>query len=787
MKKIVFLFLCAPVYLFAQQLDSLSVEKIMRDPEWIGTSPSNVFWRPDSQKIYFQWNPEQADSDSLYAISSEEKSPKKVKPQERLKAEAQRSGTWNADHTKKLYVKGHTLYLWDGTENTERKLIQTVAPPRSPEFGKDDAFVVYQQERNLFKIDLETGELNQITNFKEGSEEDKEKHTTEQEEFLEENALKNSRILRKRKAKKEKAAKHEIKPKDKPKTIYLGDKNLSYAALSPEGTYVVYQLSDEPDVKQTMVPDFVTQSGYTKGLPTRPTVGGEQPDYSGFIYNIKQDTVYELALDEVEGIRDIPAFYDDYPDKKEELEEDPPRRSVSTSKPIWNDEGSQALVVLRSLDNKDRWIMQLEAETGKLDLLDRQHDDAWVGGPGIGYPFQAGNVGWIDEQTAWFQSEESGYSHLYTVNMESKKKKALTKGNYEVQHADLSPDRNTFYITANKEHPGEPHFYQLDIASGNQKQITTNEGGHEVSVSPDGKHIANIFSESNHPAELYVQENIAGAQTEQITDKAETEEFQSYNWRKPEIITFKNDDGLEVYAEVYKPQKQASSKPGAIFVHGAGYLQDVKKSWSDSYFREHMFMNLLADKGYTVMNIDYRGSAGYGRDWRTAIYRHMGKNDLADIVDGAKYMSKELDVNPDKIGLWGGSYGGFMTLMAMFKTDVFAAGGALRSVTDWAHYNHAYTANILNLPQNDSLAYERSSPINFAEDFDHGHLLMAHGMVDTNVHFQDIVRLSQKFIELGKDNWELAVYPVEDHAFIEPSSWTDEYKRILKLFEERLK
>jgi dipeptidyl aminopeptidase/acylaminoacyl peptidase len=125
--------------------------------------------------------------------------------------------------------------------------------------------------------------------------------------------------------------------------------------------------------------------------------------------------------------------------------------------------------------------------------------------------------------------------------------------------------------------------------------------------------------------------------------------------------------------------------------------------------------------------------------------------------------------------------------MAMFTApDVFAAGAGLRSVTDWAHYNEGYTSNILNQPFNDSIAFRRSSPIYFAEGLK-GHLLLCHGMVDVNVHFQDIVRLCQRLIELGKNNWELAVYPLEDHAFVEPSSWTDEYKRILKLFETHLK
>jgi dipeptidyl aminopeptidase/acylaminoacyl peptidase len=159
---------------------------------------------------------------------------------------------------------------------------------------------------------------------------------------------------------------------------------------------------------------------------------------------------------------------------------------------------------------------------------------------------------------------------------------------------------------------------------------------------------------------------------------------------------------------------------------------------------------------------------------------------LDDEVDAAHYLVQNLGIDSTRIGMYGGSYGGFMTLMAMFtQPDIFKAGAALRSVTDWAHYDHEYTAAILNEPFTDSIAYARSSPINFANGLK-GHLLICHGMVDENVHFQDDVRLVQKLIELGKDNWEFAVYPVEDHSFVEPSSWTDEYKRILKLFDDNL-
>jgi dipeptidyl aminopeptidase/acylaminoacyl peptidase len=172
---------------------------------------------------------------------------------------------------------------------------------------------------------------------------------------------------------------------------------------------------------------------------------------------------------------------------------------------------------------------------------------------------------------------------------------------------------------------------------------------------------------------------------------------------------------VEVPATLYKPSADKKNGAAVIFVHGAGYLQNVHHWWS-TYYREYMFNNLLADNGYTVLTIDNRGSAGYGRDWRTAIYRHMGGKDIEDHIDGVKYLVEQLGIAKDRIAIYGGSYGGFMTLMALFKSpDTFKCGAALRSVTDWAHYNHGYTASILNTPVEYSLAYARSSLFYYAE------------------------------------------------------------------------
>jgi dipeptidyl aminopeptidase/acylaminoacyl peptidase len=332
-------------------------------------------------------------------------------------------------------------------------------------------------------------------------------------------------------------------------------------------------------------------------------------------------------------------------------------------------------------------------------------------------------------------------------------------------------------------------MYVVSVDGGGRTKLTTAAGASHGVVSPDDSTVGMIYSYVNKPPEVYLMGNHPGAAATQVTTST-SEEWRAGKWLEPELVTFKARDGVDVPARLYTPEmlggRRDRNAPGVIFVHGAGYLQNAHRYWS-SYYREYMFHHLLASRGYVVLDVDYRGSAGYGRDWRTAIYRHMGGKDLDDIVDGARYLVEKQRVNPRRMGVYGGSYGGFITLMAMFTSPrTFAAGAALRPVTDWAHYNHPYTSNILNEPQSDAEAYRRSSPIYFADKLE-GALLILHGMVDVNVHFQDSVRLAQRLIELRKENWELAAYPVEDHGFVKETSWADEYKRILKLFDTHLR
>ncbi|WP_421941793.1 prolyl oligopeptidase family serine peptidase [Pedobacter sp.] len=788
-KHLLFFLLCSGQCVFAQ-LAPLTVEKIMRDPKWMGVSPSNYHWSADSKTLFFNWNPEKKAKDELFKISTSSTKILKALEKEDEKNPNQ-NYIYNGDNTLGLFERNGDIFLRDFKSNKERRLTNTQERESNPIFLTDGS-IAYQKEDNLYTLNLKTAETKQLSNFVKGKKPLKTdvKAGTEQDNWLKTEQTALFDIIKKRNAEAKSTSgsgrgrRSAVEGKSL-KEIYTEDKFLSNVVISPNGRFITYKLTTAAQNNHnTIVPNYVTASGYTEDIPARTKVGENESSAQNFIFDTQRDTVYAIQTTTIQGIKDLPDYLKHYPKEQEALLKKNEDRNVNLYGPIWNEKATKGVMVAISTDNKDRWILELDALNGKFNLIDRQRDEAWVGGPGIG-GYYAGNLGWIDDNHLYFQSEASGYSHLYVADIISGEKKQLTSGKWEVQSLKLSRDKKSFYITGNKEHPGITNLFKIGVNGGDLIQITSMKGLNEITLSPDEKWIAINYSYLNKPWELYLQANTPKSKAIKITQSTSSE-FNSYAWRQPDMISFKNRYGADVYARVYKSDNPHPNHPGVVFVHGAGYLQNIHFGWSQ-YFREYMFNNLLADNGYTVIDIDYTASSGYGRDHRTGIYRHMGGKDLTDQVDGVKVLVEKYAVNPKNVGIYGGSYGGFMTLMAMFnEPEVFTSGAALRSVTDWAHYNHGYTSNILNEPFNDPIAYKKSSPIYFADKLK-GNLLMAHGMVDVNVHFQDIVRITQRFIELGKNNWELAVYPVEDHGFVEPSSWTDEYKRILKLYENTLK
>ncbi|MDX1391551.1 MAG: prolyl oligopeptidase family serine peptidase, partial [Rheinheimera sp.] len=446
----------------------------------------------------------------------------------------------------------------------------------------------------------------------------------------------------------------------------------------------------------------------------------------------------------------------------------------------WHSSGKQVALMIKALDNKDRWIASVNLQKKTLVPQHRLHDSAWVN-----YAFN--DFGWLNNSDSlYYLSEESGYSHLYVKPLNAKAKK-LTSGTFEVSEPVLSRDDKQIYFRANKSHPGIYEVYRVAVDSAALEQLTQLGGNTEFTLSPDEQNLLLKFSTNLQPVELYLAKAQPGANVTKLTDTVSAQ-FKQLPLRAPQIVAVPSSHTAQpVFAKVYLPDNYqlGEKRRAVIFNHGAGYLQNSDLGWS-GYFREFLFHNLLAQQGYVVMDMDYRASKGYGRDWRTAIYRRMGTPEIEDLADGVNWLVANANVDQKRVGTYGGSYGGFMTFMALFtKPDLFQAGAALRPVSDWAYYNHPYTANILNTPAIDPIAYQRSSPIYYTQGLTKPLLINA-PMVDDNVFFQDVVRLVQRLIEQEKTNFETAIYPVEPHGFRQSSSWLDEYRRIYKLFEQNL-
>jgi dipeptidyl aminopeptidase/acylaminoacyl peptidase len=744
-----------------------SIKGIMRGHEMVGRTPSDVRWSADSRWIYFSWNPP----------GTEERAP--LRPY-RVRAEAgavaesltvvqmdsagplAAVGDLSANNTMRTVEWNGDIFVVTLRSGALRRLTRTVAAETDPHFDREAKHVFFVRDNNAFSFDLATGEEKQLTDIRLGPKPKEDEKPTPQRAFLEAQQREllgsmRDEIHHDSLEKREKAQLDSLRPR----TLWLRrDETVSTISVSPAGNALLLVTTIPAGNKQrvTEIPHFVTKSGYTEEKKSREKVGDVQdggriayiPVGRGeptWLTLFPGDTANAPGLAQVNG---------------------------------WSDDGTKALVFAVSFDWKTRYIYTVGAK-GALTALDTLRDSAWVDGPALG------EAGWLDGgRRIWYVSEADGFAHLYTMSAGGGDRKQLTSGKWEVDDVAISNDRRSFYLHTSEESPFEQQFYRMPVGGGARTQITKTSGGHTVVPSPNELLLADVFSTANRPPELYVMRNQPGAEESRLT-LSPTAEWLSFGWLVPEIVMIPASDGVQVPARIYRPKDMDAQPNGAavIFVHGAGYLHNVNHYWS-YYFREYMFNQYLASKGYVVIDIDYRGSAGYGRDWRTAIYRHMGGRDLQDEVDGSKYLHERFGIDPKRIGIYGGSYGGFMTLMALFtESPHFGAGAAIRSVTDWAHYNHGYTSRILNTPTQDSMAYRQSSPIYFAEGLQDP-LLMLHGMVDDNVHFEDVVRLTQRLIELGKTNWDLAVYPVERHDFVRTTSWQDEYRRIYELFDRTI-
>lgn len=463
----------------------------------------------------------------------------------------------------------------------------------------------------------------------------------------------------------------------------------------------------------------------------------------------------------------------------------PDSQRYSTTYALYSPKGSKLLLDIETMDRHSRKLFIYDISSKNVKVIYSETDPAW-------YERHSNSTAFIDSITVLFESEVSGYNNLYKVNIDGTGFAPVTNGQYTVLTSTIDRSAGKIYFAANAEVPYNYNIYSVDISGGSITKLTNADGDIEdLKLSGDGKFLFYSHSYIIKPNELYSY-NLKTGEEKQLTSTA-SPKFTAIEWNLPELITFNNEeDGQLIYGFVYKPKNFNPGKkyPLICFVHGAGYLQNITNGFSP--YRDNFMVNtFITQNDFVVLDLDFRGSMGYGKEFRNKTYRNLGYWEVSDYISGINFLNAKGYINKEKVGIYGGSYGGFTTLMAMFKhPELFKAGVSLRAVSNWKNYyysNYWYTLARFGDLETEDVAeyYEQSSPYTFAENLQ-GHLLMTHGMLDDNVFFQDMVQLTQKLIDNKKD-FEVMIYPKENHGFYRQTSWLDQYKRITGWFEKYLK
>ncbi|MEO8450228.1 MAG: prolyl oligopeptidase family serine peptidase [Gemmatimonadota bacterium] len=747
-----------------------TLEDASHDDRWIGLEPRDVRWAVDGSGVYFRWNQkptvgQDPDADPWFFTGRDGKAAREAKPDEPI---PDRYPSSSRDRRVTAWTSQGSLYVYladeaGGAVRAVASLGQSLGPAL---VAGDGSSVQFTAGEDLLSYDIRAGRLRQVTR----------KHARDpaaagearrwlagqQRDLF-------GRVRDDLDRRTAAAARARLVTGWAQAIPVVPGVVLESLQLSPNGRFVTFVARTPASPRATTsYLDYVAASGYAEPKLSRGKVGEPQDRLRMGIVRV------DPAVD---------------PDSVQITWVDLPEAGGRETVPhglVWSVENDRAVVQLASADWHDLWIADLDPGTGRTRVLAHDHDDAWLGGP----PVLSNEGGptfleWLPGGRIAFASERSGWSHLYLIEPGGEVR-PLTSGPWEVRSAELSRDRTTWLLGTSKTSPADDHLYLLPAAGGDLIQLTESPGRHIGALAPDGRRFADLYGNATELPDLFLRDAAAGTPPARVTASG-TDAFFRHRFVRPAIVSVTHPDGKPVWAAIYSPAKPNKEHAAVVHVHGGGYRQFTHHGWSVYGYALHVgTIHYLLEQGYTVMDFDYRGGAGYGRDYRTDIYRSMGQKDVDGVIPAIDYLVRERGVDRRRIGVVGVSYGGFFTLMALFRhPGLFAAGIANAAVTDWAHYSHEWTSRVLGVPAKDPEAYKVSSPIYYTKGLADP-LLITHGLVDDNVEFQDAARLVQKLIEDGKP-FEVMYYPTEPHTIQTEASRLDYMKRAAAFFDRHLR
>lgn len=422
------------------------------------------------------------------------------------------------------------------------------------------------------------------------------------------------------------------------------------------------------------------------------------------------------------------------------------------------DDNILSVIRLNRLQNQME-LLHANATTGQTETILTEKSDTYV-------DIEANDALTYLENGEQFihSSEKDGYKHLYLYNIDGSLIRQITQGDWEVSNfLGIDEQRNLLYYLSTEVSPLQRHLYSINLKGQHKKKLTTQAGTYDANFSPDFRYYIQYYSATMQPLHISLHQAPSGKLVRVVEDnQALQEDLANYNLASKEFFSFTTDDQVTLNGYMIKPADFDSTKqyPVLMYVYGGPGSQTVINNWMSQ--REAWFY-FLAQKGYIVASVDNRGTGGRGRDFRHVTYAQLGKYEVQDQIAGAKYLGNLPYVDQDRIGIWGWSYGGYMTLLSLLMgNDVFTMGVAVAPVTNWRFYDTIYTERYLQTPQLNPEGYDAYSPINHAAKLE-GDLLLIHGTGDDNVHFQNSIEMVDALVAEGKQ-FESFYYPNRNHG-----------------------
>jgi dipeptidyl aminopeptidase/acylaminoacyl peptidase len=460
--------------------------------------------------------------------------------------------------------------------------------------------------------------------------------------------------------------------------------------------------------------------------------------------------------------------------------------------PRWSADGRR-IAFIRLFNISDTFSMDRERlQPWGIFVADARSGDAkqiWRSGDqdNDSYPQNVADLWqWVAGDRLLFPSEKDGWAHLYSISAGGGALEDLTPGNFEVENIALPPDKSFVVFSTNKSDIDRRHLWWVKVEGGTPRQITTGESIEMYPVLFDnGRRVAFLRSTARDPFMPFTA-NIDGSNLKPLATQALPRDFPSAQLVVPEQVIFKAADGVEIHGQVFKPKNAAGKMPALVFMHG-GPMRQMLLGWHYMYYYHNSYaMNqYLASRGYLVVSVNYRSGIGYGRAFRLAQHRGArGASEYQDVYAAAKYLRSRDDVDSKRIGLWGGSYGGYLTALGLARnSDVFSAGVDFHGVHDWS-VNVAGLRVPTDTAERSRVARE-SSPISAVDKWK-SPVLLIHGDDDRNVEFSQTVNLVRLLRKNGV-YFEEIIYPDEIHDFLRHQDWLRSYHAGAEFFDKHLK